>query len=166
METACWKKSDSRQDKAAEIVAIRILDENNQPTLITKMCDKLKFQILYQSHTEKVIHINLTIRNRYNHVINHSSSYLSNISTSPMNYGQYGLFEIEVQCTIEAGNYTFSASAGIFSDSDKQPYLADQTPWVGPISVNWDYDNEKAPWLGMFGLPSKARFLSFHEEIA
>lgn len=168
IESACWKASDINQDtnKEAEIVAVRVIDENNQPSLITKMCSKLKFQILYQSFTEKLVHINITMRNRYNHVINHSSSYLSNIATLPMKYGEYGLFEIEVECTIEAGNYTFAASAGIISHDDNKPYLTDQTPWLGPISVNWDYDNEKAPWFGMFGLPSKLRFLSFNEEIA
>jgi lipopolysaccharide transport system ATP-binding protein len=31
----------------------------------------------------------------------------------------------------------------------------DETPWLGPIKLEWDYKNKKAPFLGMFGLPVK-----------
>jgi lipopolysaccharide transport system ATP-binding protein len=37
-----------------------------------------------------------------------------------------------------------------------QGIVLDETPWLGPIEIKWDYLADTAPFLGMFGLPARA----------
>jgi hypothetical protein len=39
-----------------------------------------------------------------------------------------------------------------------QGRIVDTSGWLGLINVQWDYKNERAPFLGMFGLPISASF--------
>jgi lipopolysaccharide transport system ATP-binding protein len=38
--------------------------------------------------------------------------------------------------------------------------VVDETPWLGPLAIEWDYENQKAPFMGMFGIPCAGRFVS------
>ena len=44
-------------------------------------------------------------------------------------------------------------------ESDIPFTLNEISAWFGPFQVDWDYENETAPFLGMFGLPASARLL-------
>jgi lipopolysaccharide transport system ATP-binding protein len=69
--------------------------------------------------------------------------------------GSYGVFEFEIDCMLEAGLYSIMVTFGNPSNPN-QGELLDQTGWLGPLLIDWDYEFEKAPFLGMFGLPVRS----------
>jgi lipopolysaccharide transport system ATP-binding protein len=59
---------------------------------------------------------------------------------------------------LEAGHYTFSAKLGQRNDLPNRGIIIHESPWIGPLTIEWDYENKVAPFLGMFGLPAKGSF--------
>lgn len=157
--SACWINTDE-SDKQAKLKAIAVVDEDNIPTLKIQMTKSLKFQILYQSFSDKNTHIAIMLRNRYDHIIHCSGTYTNDVKLPTLKMGEYGVFELEIQCMLEAGQYTFSAYLSHKASATNRGEIIDETPKLGPITVTWDYENEKAPWFGMFGLPSQARIIT------
>jgi lipopolysaccharide transport system ATP-binding protein len=159
-ESACWVNTNNDTQKKAQIIAITALDEYGIPSLVTHMTKTLKFKVLYQSLTELPIHAALTLRNRYNHIIHCSGTYSQEIELPPLQPGEFAIFELDVKCMLEAGNYTFSASLAYISDLPNRGHILDESPWAGPLTILWDYERDLAPWTGMFGLPTKARIIA------
>ncbi len=61
----------------------------------------------------------------------------------------------------EAGRYTFQAVLGEGgSYQTNRGRRLDETPWLGPLEIEWDYENKRAPFLGMFGPPVQARYVA------
>lgn len=158
-ESAFWIAESSEEiSKDAKLIAISV-EQNNFPTMKTIMGGNLKIKILYQSFTEKSIHITVAIRNRYDHIINSSGSYTNNIEVPTLKIGEYAIFELDVKCMIEAGTYTFCVYLSHLLDVPNRGHMIDESSWIGPLTITWDYENEKAPWLGMFGIPTDARII-------
>jgi lipopolysaccharide transport system ATP-binding protein len=67
------------------------------------------------------------------------------------------VFEMNLDCTIEAGLYSLDVSFGLPGGANKGRVL-ESTGWFGPLQVQWDYEHEVAPFLGQAGLPVSARF--------
>jgi lipopolysaccharide transport system ATP-binding protein len=66
---------------------------------------------------------------------------------------------------IEAGQYTFAVKLGRKIGLQNRGVEIDASPWLGPLAVTWDYENQVAPFFGMFGIPSKGRFLDVKERL-
>lgn len=157
--TACWlNENTATESTEAKLIAITVTDEQNTPTMKTGMTQTLKFRVLYQSFTTKPVHVAIVLRNRHNHIIHCSSSYTNNIDLPKLSHGEYAIFELDVDCMLEAGSYTFSASLA-YIDLPNRGVAIDDSPWIGPLTITFDYENTKAPWLGMFGIPTRARVL-------
>lgn len=41
----------------------------------------------------------------------------------------------------------------------------DAGEWFGPVLIMWDYNEERAPFMGMFGLPALGHFLEINKDI-
>ena len=54
---------------------------------------------------------------------------------------------------IEAGQYSYQIILAKQNQFCNKGPSIDETPWLGPLEVVWDYENQKAPFLGMFGIP-------------
>jgi lipopolysaccharide transport system ATP-binding protein len=157
-ERACWIGEDSvASDRAARLVAIAAVDAAEQPTLVARLGQQLTFRVLYQSLTPRPVHVTITLKNRYDQVVFAGGSFTHRLQPPPLQPGEYGCFEMKMTCMIEAGQYTFRAALTEPGPRNRGVRL-DETPWLGPLSVQWDYEEEAAPFLGMFGLPTAARF--------
>ena len=103
----------------------------------------------------------LIIKNRWDQIIYNSGSYNKGIPCPSLLPGECAIFEMQITCMIEAGQYTFCAVLG---QEGPEPLanrgaIVDKTPWLGPLVIEWDYESRKAPFIGMFGLPSRGRFM-------
>jgi lipopolysaccharide transport system ATP-binding protein len=67
------------------------------------------------------------------------------------------IFDMEVGLQLEAGNYSLTVSLGHLVGANRGEYL-DSSQAVGPISIHWNYEQDRAPFLGMFGLRATASF--------
>lgn len=163
-DTACWvnQECDITEGCMAKVLAIRISDNNQNSVLKAKMGEELNFQVLYQVYTEKPVHVTIALKNRHDQVINSSGSYTKNKKCPILSVGDCAIFEMRLKCNIEAGEYTFSVTLGQELELHNRGIAIDETPWLGPLIIDWDYESQKAPWLGMFGLPVDCDFIKMN----
>jgi lipopolysaccharide transport system ATP-binding protein len=162
MNKAMWVRNQGGgpDDRKAKIVAVSVLNGDNEPTLKAQIADNVKFQVLYQTFTEDLVHVHLVLKNRFDQVIFSNGSYNKDTPMLPLNQGEYAIFELQLTCMVEAGPYTFSVVLGQTGETPNQGVNFDETPWIGPLTIVWDYQREKAPFLGMFGIPTTVRFIN------
>ncbi len=164
-EKAVWTADsiENEESKEAKLLAVLVLNDRNETTLKANVGERIKFKVLYRLLAEEPIHVTLTIKNRYNQIINCNGSYLSSIEPLRAIKGSYMLFEMTMDCMIELGFYSFSFNLCKITLPNRG-ITVDETPWLGPLAINWDYENEKAPFLGMFNIPFyNAKFMPADE---
>ena len=64
------------------------------------------------------------------------------------------MFVFEVDLQVEAGRYGLQAYIGAPTGPNIGPIVSESPP-LGPICVEWDYERDEAPFHGMFGLPAR-----------
>ena len=72
-------------------------------------------------------------------------------------------FDIEIDMALEAGLYSCNivcTDQPSFTDVGKR----DESGWIGPLRVNWNYEDRQPPFFGMFGLPARSRGLIAYSE--
>lgn len=154
-DQACWiaPSIPTPHEKDAVLLAVAVVDASNLPTMKAQMGAKIKLRVLYQSFTENPTHVTVAFRNRYDHTVNSSGTYTRNIIPPVLKRGDIAVFELQIDCMLEAGAYTFRVFLASEIGLPNRGKTLDESPWLGPLSITWDYENERAPWLGMFGLP-------------
>ena len=80
VQNAIWSTdSESLHDLEsvdAQIVAVSVVNENGESCLSSEIGGKLLFRIYYQQNSQKPVHVSLTMKNRYDQVINSTGSYV------------------------------------------------------------------------------------------
>ena len=59
---------------------------------------------------------------------------------------------------LEGGLYSLRVGIGQIP-TVKRGLELDTTDWFGPFRVDWNYEAEQAPFLGMFGLPARGQLV-------
>jgi len=139
-------------------------DLDGRPCLDARLGDELTLQVLYQSLGSTPVHFAVAIKNRYDQLIFSGGSYTQRLQAPVLEPGAFGVFEITLTCMIEAGAYTFRVTLGASREELNRGMKLDETPWLGPLTIRWDYEAEVAPFLGMFGLPAVTRFKPLRED--
>lgn len=157
---ACWTAEDAAPDgeREARIVAVVATDAQGRPGLDVELGEELTLEVLYQSLGTRPVHLAVAVKNRYDQLVFSGGSYTQRLQPPVLEPGQFGLFEMTLTCMIEAGAYTFRVSLAASAEELNRGVKLDETPWLGPLTVRWDYEAEVAPFLGMFGLPTVTRF--------
>ena len=155
--------SDSIEKDKERLLSIAFYDENNQATTSFLMGSNLKIRVAYYPSIKNPTHIAVTIQNKYNQVVTSLSS--SGLKLNPPEYqaGEIIVFEMILNLSLEAGNYTVMISINNLVKSNQGKCL-DSSPFLGPISIQWDYEQNRAPFLGMFGLRATGRFIGEKDE--
>lgn len=162
---ACWMNDvpETTTGKKAVFVGLAMVNSDGNPVLKTMIGETVTLKALYRVNTDDPVHVSLIIKNKFDQVVTSTGSYLHSVEPVRLSLGDYSLFEMELACQLEAGLYTFSLVLGSPTGMNKGVSF-DRTPWLGPLKVEWDYENRKAPFLGMFGLPVKCRFIYYGSE--
>jgi lipopolysaccharide transport system ATP-binding protein len=158
---ALWRRSESDRDAemAAYLLAVEVRDEKGQSILSVSMGARLRFRILYRIFQRKDFHVSLIIKNRYDQIVFSGGTYTLKMTLPSMDAGETALLEMEMTAMIEAGPYTLSVRLGETAGGVNAGVVVDQTPWLGPLTLTWDYENHIPPFFGMFGVPLSGRFL-------
>jgi lipopolysaccharide transport system ATP-binding protein len=155
---ACWTSAPDRAAEAdARLLAVWVVDGEQRPTLTAALGDRITIRVCYESRTTEPVHVAVVLKNRYDQVIFSGGSYTQRVPPPVLAAGERGWFEMELTCMIEAGRYTFLVALAVAAEANRGMRI-DETPWLGPLTVTWDYDALPAPFHGLFGLPSDARF--------
>ena len=143
--------------KATQILSVTVQNGDGNETLTAQMGETLRFLVKYRAEELSPVHVCVTLKNQYNQVVNSSSSYNLGLEM-PSSFGSnYALYILALEMQLEAGQYSFQVNLTNVNDSKaNQGFALDETPWLGPLIINFDYSQAIAPFLGMFGLPAKA----------
>lgn len=158
---ALWRRSESNgnTEMVAYLLAVEVRNDKGQSTLSVSMGARLRFRILYRIFQRKDFHVSLVVKNRYDQIVFSGGTYTLKMNLPSMDVGGTALLEMEMTAMIEAGPYTLSVRLGETAGGVNAGVVVDRTPWLGPLTVTWDYENHVPPFFGMFGIPLSGRFL-------
>lgn len=160
IQSAFWVNSrETSGSQKAKVIAVAVLDQQGAHDLQVKMGSDIIFQILYQTYTEDPVHVSLTLKNRQGQTVSCIGTYALGTKLMSLQQGDYAILELKLGAMLEAGLYSFAVSLGLPLGGQNRGDNTDESPWLGPLKIEWDYENDKAPFLGMFGLPCSARFV-------
>lgn len=150
-----WKRLDigKRDDICAEIVSVAMEDSEGNNSMRAVIGEEVTFKVRFKVYQSKPLHISMSMKNRFNSLITCNGSYLSDQKPCIMPEDSYGEAVLKIKCDLEAGNYTLNFNLSHPLESPNRGVLIDETSWIGPLVIEWDYENKKAPFLGMFKLP-------------
>ena len=158
MRVALWRRDSDSLNNDHRLLAVVVRDEKGNPVTVVRMGGKLTFQIYFRTKLDEKGHISLIIKNNYDQIVSSTGSYPIGLEPLSTKGSSYGAIEFDIDCMLEAGFYSIMVSIGKLS-APNQGDLLDQTGWLGPLLINWNYEFEKAPFMGMFGLPVRVHVM-------
>lgn len=158
VEFAVWRKTPGDLGGCNRLLAVVVKDEDGNVTTSVRMGRKLSFEVYFRTLQGEKGHISISIKNKYNQVVVCTGSYFLKNEPLSIDGGYFGVFNFEIDFMLEAGLYSFSIGFGMATALNVGESL-DQTDWLGPLRVDWNYENDRAPFLGQFGLPVKSNFM-------
>lgn len=160
-EQMIWYNEGILKDRSG-LLGVIVLNKQGKITLGVQMGDTLIIRVFFHTDRSEKPEVSFTFKNRYDQVIFCSGSYILGVNNFIPIFDDglslYGVFELQIECMIEAGPYSFLATLG-YANKPNRGIVIDQSPWIGPLRIDWDYEKNKAPFLGMFGIPAKGKFL-------
>lgn len=164
-QDSIWRLANLSGIEAAEsrILAVSILEQSLIPNTICLIGDTLKFRVYFSTGNLDSFHVGIAVKNKYDRFIFRGGSYFTGQSALSAIDEKIQCFEIDLGFNIEAGSYTvmFSLEQPTLTPNETNKICS--SPWIGPVEVRWDYRAQKAPFLGMVGLPCEGKVLSLDE---
>lgn len=142
----------------AEILSVTMTDKDGFASMKAVIGESLLFKLYYRANTSAPVHASVSIKNRFDNLISCNGTYINNLEPQCLSEGSVGVVVFKIKCDMEAGPYTMHFSLSSPGDLPNRATTIDETPWLGPLAVEWDYENKKAPFLGMFDLPVTCSF--------
>ncbi len=156
-KTAIWSVPDDKEE-GRRILAVRLLGADGQPASHARLGDTVKMQIFFRTPPDESGHLSLIIKNRYDQIVTNIGSYRMGMNACSSGNAPFSVLEIELDLMLEAGFYSLMVAYGIPVAANRGDRL-DETDCFGPLQINWNYEIETAPFLGMFGLPARAKLV-------
>jgi lipopolysaccharide transport system ATP-binding protein len=150
------RRSDQPQ-RDGRLIALALYGEDGRATTSFRMGETLRAVVAYRPSREVPTHIGVTIRNKYEQIVTSTGSAHLAVAPPAVDGAEIAICEVEIGLRLEAGDYSISVSLGNIVGPNRGEYLDYSQP-VGPISIHWDYEQDLAPFLGMFGPHATVRF--------
>jgi lipopolysaccharide transport system ATP-binding protein len=151
-----WRREEEAPSEG-RLIALALYGEDGRPTTSFRMGETIRVVAAYRPSPGAPTHVSVTIRNKFDQVVTSLGSAGLSVAPPAAAAAQVAIFELEVGLRLEAGNYSVSVSLGRLLGANRGEYV-DASPAAGPISIHWDYEQELAPFLGMFGPLATVRF--------
>ncbi len=163
-QNSIWKSTKLHSvSSEARILAVSILDPRFIPTTVYQIGDVLKIRVYFTVPNLDSCHIGIALKNKFDRFVFRGGSYFDEKAPLISANDAIQCFEIELKLNIEAGSYTIMLSLEQSKLVPNETHRIYASPWIGPIEVRWDYRAQKAPFLGMVGLPYKGKIVSLDE---
>jgi lipopolysaccharide transport system ATP-binding protein len=165
LRDAIWTNpKKNNPEEPVSILALAVRNQQSEPTTSASIGDTLVVEFAFRTSSDGPFHPSLEIKNRYNQVVSSLNSHTLNHPPILASENATTIICVEFDARLEAGEYTIQANMGRYDGLPNRGVKIASTPWLGPIILKWDYENKKAPFLGMFGLTAKisVRSTSFH----
>ena len=145
----------------ARIEAVRLLDARRVPGTTFRLGQPAFIQAYVLVRERAALHFAVELKNRHGQVVSCVGSRTVGLPAVEAAAGQILEFEAAIELGLEAGEYSLQAVLGL---PDTRPNIGTRvhaTPWLGPITIMWNYEMEAAPFLGMFHLPNRIKFAAW-----
>ena len=159
--TALWQREAA--GTATQILAVVVEDAYGNEVLAAPMGETLRFVIWYQAEEVVPVHVSVILKNRYDQLVNCTSSHTLGLDMPSCLGGNVASFALALKMQLEAGQYTLQVSLSNVGRSANQGFTLDETPWLGPLTLSWDYSTSVPPFYGMVGLPAQTAPLALHQ---
>lgn len=147
---ALWRRS--ADDDGRPLLAVEVADRTGRSTMQVRMGDKLQVRVYFQAESSQAGHVTLALKNRYDQVVTSVGSHVLGMPALSSEGALFAVLRFELDMMLEAGLYSLNVAFARLAGTNKGELL-DETGWIGPVQVCWDYEAEPAPFLGMFGIP-------------
>ena len=144
-------------DRGGHLIAVALYDEEGNPGTSFRLGSTMVVRVAYGPARERQTHVTVLIKNKYDQVVTSLGSSRLGLTPPSWQEGQEALFDLRIQLSLEAGNYSLVCKLG-YSTAPNQGEVLDQSAELGPISVKWDYERRQSPFAGMVGLPASGDF--------
>ncbi len=155
---ALWQVESGPGDSPVELLAVEVLDEKEQPATKLRMGGTALIRGYFRARTDTQVHVALEFKNRHGQLVSSLGSRVAGLKPAGLRAGEIWRASWRVQLGVESGLYSFQFCLGQPHAQPNVGFRVAETPWLGPVSVAWDYDTEPAPFLGMFDLPATLNF--------
>lgn len=144
----------------ARILGVHFQNESGQDTLSFRMGEQMIVQLLIESCVSFLSpDVAITVRNRFDQVVFCGGSYLKEIEPPNLNKNQQVFCSLNLEMGIEAGEYTIDFLVGEpLAGEPNKGFCFHRTPRIGPILIQWKYEQAKAPFLGLFNMPCTVKY--------
>jgi lipopolysaccharide transport system ATP-binding protein len=149
----------NKQAKCAHLISIGIFNDEGMPITSAKMGSKITIKAHYKSLRDDPVHVHLTIKNKFNHIFTSVGSYNLKTNLPVLSVGQEAIFSMNIQMSMEAGDFALCVSLAQPSLDGTTGLIIDETPWLGPFQVFWNYTEEVPPFYGLAGMNCTAEFI-------
>lgn len=155
-DNAMWSRAPTDRDR---LFAVHIANENGQSVDHARLGETVRILVHYRStRDDENTTVTLAIKNRYDQIVFSTSAWRLGIENCFRHDAAYAVFSFQIGLMLEAGLYSLRVGIGHTPTAGRRLEL-DTTDWFGPFRVDWNYEAEEAPFLGMFGLPASGKMV-------
>lgn len=146
------------------LLGVRILDSLGQDVTGARIGETIRVRVYFRGCDDvEGLRLQLVVKNRYDQIVNSSNSARLGSAQIVSPGRAWSEFEFEIDLSLEAGQYSLRVMLSVGTGANRAAEL-DSTEWFGPVEIRWDYENEPAPFLGMFGLPVRGTLIEHGDE--
>jgi lipopolysaccharide transport system ATP-binding protein len=151
---ALWSRE---PDTAARLLAVHVLDLTGEPTTQAPLGATVVIRVSFRKHGSALpLFMKVMLKNKYGQLVVSTGSQLLGVEIADGPAVGVAAFELELDLMLEAGLYSCKVvctdQAGLSNAGTRE-----ETGWIGPLRVNWNYEERQPPFFGMFGLPVRSR---------
>lgn len=156
LSDAVWRPCEGQ---ASRFVGVRICREDGESTPVHTLGSHITIEAWFlTSPQDRDLIIGLAIKNRYDQTVTSVNSSMLGCHGISHSGNTLRCFAFELDLFLEGGEYSLRLGLNRPPESGETGHQSlDSTDWFGPITVRWDYQNDAAPFFGMFGLPMTGR---------
>ena len=146
---AIWSRPPEAKSR---LLAVSILDPRGNPTDHVRMGESIRLRVHFRASPEEMGSVALFMKNRYDQIVTVTTSSRLGYAACASGDAPYAVFDFDLDCMLEAGLYSLKVTF-VRHVRPNQSEELDATEWFGPLRIDWDYEKEMAPFLGLFGVP-------------
>ena len=147
----------SPTEAGAIILGAALLDAAGRAAANVELGQKATISLLIKARAATTFITAIEFKNRHDQIACSFSTAGCGLPPLTLAAGQHAQVDFEIVFNLEAGLYTVCGIIGHPGPKSNRGVRIHATPWAGPIKVDWDYENQLAPFLGMFGPPLTVR---------
>ncbi|MEX0961103.1 MAG: ABC transporter ATP-binding protein [Burkholderiales bacterium] len=156
-----WQTDATARANGARLLQVRLLDGNGEPARQFRLGAAACLEIEFSNPAGLDLHLAVGLKNRHDQLITRLASFMLADQCAPG--GERVRYNLQLDLLLEGGQYSLEVALGE-QTGPNQLRRHDETPWLGPIEIHWDYTTHTAPFLGLSGLPAQGRFVSLERE--